>query len=70
MILGSEFDETGVEKFPVYPTALHRVYIGRRPFSGETNFQALAPISRTACYTSDASRHLNKTVRWVKGEIA
>jgi hypothetical protein len=50
--------------------ALHRVYIGRRPFSGETDFQALAPISRAACYTSGASRHLNKTARWVKGEIA
>jgi DNA invertase Pin-like site-specific DNA recombinase len=31
---------------------------------------ALAPISKAACYTSGASRHLNKTARWVKGEIA
>jgi len=51
-------------------TPLHRIYVGQRSFSGETDFQALAPISMAACYTSDASRHMNNTARWVKGEIA
>jgi hypothetical protein len=38
-------------------------FMGRR-------LSALAQIIKAACYTSGASRHLNKTARWVKGEIA